>query len=195
MPLQDVNLVAIPVLAAARTFGAAIAGAGTPANPLPVPFHSQDGDNWCWAACAKMGAEYHGKGPGTQCDIASTNLGDSTCCPAVRGGHCDVDNSVPGITQCWMEQYLASNPVASHILWQDLCDEIDAGRFIEVGWEYAGGSSGHVLLAIGYRVVNDEDWVILNDSAKSHGGTDMTYSELLTAGNTGTWTDSWTDVQ
>ncbi|GAC1547327.1 MAG: hypothetical protein NVS2B17_31500 [Candidatus Velthaea sp.] len=67
-------------------------------NALVLEFQEQN--NWCWAACARMGALVFGKGATRQCEIVNQSLNIQTCCADGSSAACDrtlEDKAVPAL--------------------------------------------------------------------------------------------------
>ena len=147
---------------------------------LGVTFFPQEGPNWCWAACAVMGAHFFRTSDRTQRVIAATSLGD-----------CDRAAKATEISRCWTEQGLHSTLVPREMTFGDVKFEIDSGRPVGVGWLWSGGG-GHVVMAVGYEEDDaGNKWIFVHDPLHLSGSQRMAFSTLVTATGLGRWEASW----
>lgn len=156
----------LAALSAAMTFSSL-----SHATALPVPLDGQKTSMWCWAASGQMIMNYLGATGVQQCKEANLELGRTDCCdvqtPAacVKGGH----------TQ--FTEYHFDYQTSPQMSFQAIQYEIDHGRPIEFAWNWDGGG-GHVMVAIGYKIVGNVNYVTINNPIPVGMGAtyDLTYA-------------------
>lgn len=164
----------------------------SPSNPLGVPRIEQEQTEWCWAACADMVLEFYKDPAAKQCHLAnsaSPAAGDS-CCGDPTSQVCNRPLSDTEVSQLWTDRQVRNTPLGHEIGFQDLKDEIDDGRPVEVGWS-RGGNGNHLVIVHGWQVTSTGEQVYVNDPAKGQGEGWMSLSDLQTARQTGFWTSTW----
>jgi hypothetical protein len=154
---------------------------------LDFDVQAQQQSNWCWLAVAtSVDRFFQSSSTLTQCQLANTMLGETTCCANGSTSQCNQ----PGGTDDALTQvgHFQSNTQGS-ISWFSLRMEI--GLFqdpIVVRIKWGSAAVGHAVILSGYFTDSDgEHWLLVKDPS---GGTTAlwTYDEFRTAykGN-GTW--------
>jgi hypothetical protein len=146
-------------------------GAGAMTGPLPapgtpvylnVPLQYQERTRWCWAASGSMVLNFIGR-PATQCQQANErfrNVPDvpKDCCPPLR---CDWSGYplFTGVNFAIRQ--------GNALSWDELTEQIRHGIPVAFTWNWVGGSE-HMLVVIGFTVVNDRRWVFVHDPATGY---------------------------
>jgi len=129
---------------------------------LDFDLRRQEGDSWCWAACASAVSAYFDPGsPWTQCAVAEATLGRSGCCVDVDA--CDEPSYVYQaleVTKNLSARF--KGPVGR----DHLIGELRSGRPIVARIEYPG--IGHFVVIDGYRRVGTVRVSDPADESKRH---------------------------
>jgi hypothetical protein len=163
----------------------AVAAPGLAPPQLPVPYHPQLQNNWCWAACCQMVFDYYRSNNLQQCDLASRQFGQ-VCCANPSGTDCDrgewPDNVYPayktGFTRLDRSMTLA-----------EVTAELSNHRPVEVYYAW-NGSGAHVALITG---VFDNNDVWVHDPY--YGSGRRLFSYVQSAYNMGSWAISYLQIQ
>ncbi len=133
------------------------------ATSLAVPLHPQETSWWCWAASAQMCMDFLGHNI-AQCVQANNRLGFADCCNNPTPAHC--------IQGGWPEfpkyDFSADHTTDAALSWDQVKKQISPGASPCRGtpfcftWHWPGGS-GHVMVAIGYKTEEGENFVEVND--------------------------------
>ncbi len=163
---------------------------------IPVPVNGQLQNNWCWAACAQMSANFYGFGT-QQCQLANYLHGQNSCCDNGSSPACDQGSPIDGITRVYSFVGINSTFVNAAIPFSTCQSEISGGRPVEVGIAWKGGG-GHVILITGWATTSDGRQVLrINDPLPvgrgSQGG--VTYQNMLTVNGYGSWQWSWVGIR
>lgn len=137
MAIRNTAAIAIPLGAAAFVEAAAVR--------LPVPYHNQLQDNWCWAACCQMLLGFFGRADVPQCRMASAQF-SLDCCVARCPDDCDV-GCFPH--DAYGRYAIEVGDLVDRTDRADLDGELDAGRPIEVYFVRSDNESAHVALVVG----------------------------------------------
>ncbi len=153
-------------------------------NPLAFTMQHQPQTQWCWAAVSvSVNLYYHPASGQTQCAVANTAMGQSTCCS---------DGSTPQCNQPWfLDQALQIvgdlNAVTSgKAAMTNIKTEINQCRplCLRIGWN---GGGGHFVAVYGYwkkQLYIGDPW---------YGNAIVTYASFPnTYQGGGSWTDSYT---
>ncbi len=171
------------------TVPAALAAAAPGAVPpqLPVPYHPQTENYWCWAACAQMVFDYYHTNTLQQCDLASRQF-NQLCCANPSSSACDQgewpDNVYP-------KYAMGFTNLNSSMTLSDVTAEISSGRPVEVYYAWTGGAGAHVALIIG---VFDNNDVWVHDPWPSYGSGRRAFSFVQSAYGLGAWTISYKNI-
>ena len=162
-------------------------GAGTTSvcgNPLAFTMQTQQQSQWCWAAVSvSVNLYYHPASGQTQCAVANTALGQTTCC---------ADGSTAQCNQPWfLDQALQIvanlNALTSgKIALTSIKAEINQCRpfCLRIAWN---GGGGHFVTVYGYsRKLIDIGDPWYGNSIVSYDSFPSTYQ------GGGAWTDSYT---
>ncbi|HEX9274821.1 MAG TPA: papain-like cysteine protease family protein [Casimicrobiaceae bacterium] len=171
-------------LHAMRSAGGAAGGAGGCGNPLGFTMQPQQQTQWCWAAVSvSVNLYYHPASGQTQCAVANTAMGQTTCC---------VDGSTAQCNQPWfLDQALQIvgnlNVVTSgKAALTRIKAEIDHCRplCLRIAWN---GGGGHFVAVYGYT----HGYISIGDPW--YGNSVVTYASFPSTYQVGgSWTDSYT---
>jgi hypothetical protein len=162
---------------------------GAPApetNVLPARWIEQEQLNWCWAACCEMVFKMNGAITDSQCEIVTTRFA-IPCCANPASDQCDRGE--------WPETVYPlygyhCSPAWQVISFDDICQEIDDGRPVEVYYAWAGPDGGaHVALIVGYYS-NGE----LEVFDPAYGPGPRTYDYIREAYGQGEWQLTYTEI-
>jgi hypothetical protein len=153
-------------------------------NPLPVNLYPQQTGMWCWAASGEMVMSYLG-GMVSQCEQANRRLAHTDCCNTPTPDAC--------IQGGWPEfdRYGFSYNTSGALSWDALKAQIDGRRApFAFSWGWDGGG-GHMMVVIGYKVINGQSWVTINDPWSPGTGSqrDILYSDYVDGAGYSHWTD------
>ena len=154
---------------------------GTPplgARTINVPQIPQQQTQWCWAACADMVLHYYGNTEVQQCDFANWLFGLSGCCSSPSSELCNRPCRVADVSGVYSNWSIRGTPMNRTVSFSTLQSEINAGRPVEVAYQWRGGG-GHVAIICGWDTNSTGPFVRVNDPAYGSGG--VYYSELLNA--------------
>jgi hypothetical protein len=155
---------------------------------LPVGLNSQELDNWCWAASGQMVMKNLGQDV-SQCSQANDRFHLSGCCPT--SGASDACNQ-GGWPEFDKHQIRFQRLSSSALTYQELQKQIACKKQpVAFSWKWVGGG-GHMMVAIGYAVLNGTKYVEVNDPWKPNEGSHyyVTYDEYVSAPNNH---DHWDD--
>jgi hypothetical protein len=166
----------IAALLLALALSVAPAQAKDQSDQLAVPLFGQQTNVWCWDASSLMVMEYLRR-PNTleECTLASQATGKACCATPIPA---------PCVVTGW--EMLSSNKFlfqssASPLAWTDLVAQISAKRKpVLFAWAWVGGS-GHMMVAIGWRILAGEHFVLVNDPMPQPGPQDPGGSHHLYA--------------
>jgi hypothetical protein len=153
---------------------------------LLVPLHGQKTIMWCWAASGEMIMEYLGKRV-EQCDQANHRFSSNACCgrpvpvnPCINGGWPDFSHY----------GFSADQTTDQALSWEDLCAQIDNHRPIAFTWHWRGGG-GHMMVAIGHAISDNERWVLVHDPLPVGQGETkrITYENYVSGSDHTHWND------
>jgi hypothetical protein len=142
---------------------------------------------WCWAACSSSTSEFFDASSSwTQCLIVNSELGQSACC---QNGATKACNRPWYLDRALTLTGNFATRVQGPASWDDVRNEIDAGRPVgaRIGWR---GGGGHFVLITGYsdtegaRQLNVEDpWT---------GSAVVAFSDFASSyQRTGSWTHTY----
>jgi hypothetical protein len=151
--------------------------------PLPLTYVQQSQSNWCWAACGEMLFRFGEMPQWTQCALASAQFG-LTCCSDLPDG-CDQG--------CWPHlaypgHGLDTDMVKAPLSLQEVRDELNDGRPVQVCYQWANTNSTHVALIVG-EYSNGEFEVF--DPAAIYGRRRLPFSQIENAYSLGQWIRSF----
>jgi hypothetical protein len=117
---------------------------------------------WCWAASAQMVMEYLGHNV-QQCTQANNEFGANNCCNSPTPSSC-ISGGWPEFDRYGFTFKRTSSIALSwDQLRQELSDFESCGhRPVAFSWGWVGGG-GHMMVVIGYKTVNNVDYVEIND--------------------------------
>lgn len=151
MPVRSVTTIPIrasePAAAPADT--PELAAAPVPPPMLAVRLVAQTQDQWCWAACAQMVANFYGNTAVTQCSLANFLHGRADCCQSPGSVACN-QPSGPYERIVRVFDHLGIECIGHpwDVNPQVVLTELRAGRPVEVGLLWLGGG-GHVAIIYG----------------------------------------------
>jgi hypothetical protein len=155
-----------------------VASAAPPAvkqNILPISHFFQQADFWCWATCMQMVFSLSNDWP-RQCDFAGPVFQRNCCVEPFRGGPCDGTLGPKNVAIEWARYNYESVYSESHLEFQTIVDEIEAGNPIEVGI-MRSDLSGHAILIVGYAQIGNDQTVVVHDPY--HGSGSHPYASLV----------------
>ena len=157
---------------------------GACGNPLGFTMQTQQQTQWCWAAVSvSVNLYYHPASGQTQCAVANTAMGQTTCCADGSSAQCnqpwflDQALQIVGDLNAWRSGKAPLSAVKG---------EINGCRpfCLRIAWN---GGGGHFVTVYGYsgRLLNIGDpW---------YGNSVVTYDTFPNAyQGGGTWTDNYT---
>ncbi len=181
MPTKKASLPRSLRLKSLRSGGAAGGACG---NPLGFTMQHQEQTQWCWAAVStSVNLYYHPASGQTQCAVANTAMGQTTCCQDGSTPQCnqpwflDQALQIVGNLKSWSPGKAALAKVKAQIgQCRPLC--------LRIGWN---GGGGHFVAVYGYsgqRLNIGDPWY--GNSVVTYGPFPNTYQ------GGGAWTDSYT---
>jgi Papain-like cysteine protease AvrRpt2 len=148
---------------------------------LAVGLNSQELNNWCWAASGQMVMKSLGQDV-SQCSQANDEFQLTSCCPsAVAGDDCDQS----GWPEFAKHQIRFQRTSGTPLSFVELQKQIACRkRPVAFSWRWVGGG-GHMMVAIGYAVIDGTRYVEVNDPWKPNRGSHyfITYEEYSDAPN------------
>jgi len=153
-------------------------------NPLPANLFPQQTSMWCWAASGEMVMGYLG-GMTSQCEQANQRFGRTDCCDSPTPSACVLGG--------WPElaKYGFTYDTGGALSWTDLKAQIDTLHTpFAFSWHWDGGG-GHMMVVTGYKVINGQNWVSINDPWSPNEGSqrDILYSDYVDGTGYSHWTD------
>jgi len=157
---------------------------GACGNPIAFTMQTQQQTQWCWAAVSvSVNLYYHATSGQSQCAVASTAMGQTTCCTDGGSTQCnqpwflDLALQLVGDLNAWSGGKAALASVKTEVLaCRPFC--------LRIGWN---GGGGHFVAIYGFsrRLLNIGDpW---------YGNSVVTYDTFPGAyQGGGTWTDNYT---
>jgi hypothetical protein len=178
--LRKITGISVPSMAALA------AAPGAAPTQLPVPYHRQTENNWCWAACAQMVFEYYHTNSLQQCDLASGQFGQ-VCCANPSSAACDQGEWPDDVYPKYAMGFVRLN---SSMSLSDVTTEISNQRPVEVYYAWSGNAGAHVALIVGV-FPNGDVWV----HDPWYGSGQRAFSFVQSAYNLGSWTISYSSIQ
>jgi hypothetical protein len=177
-PGRGLELVLQPSSSAITPEEALAPEAAAPQRILPLPYVSQRPyANLCWAACVEMTLRLYGNNTHPMCQMCSI-VANQDCCVGWDESACDRGHWPYDI---YMGFEFSCVPLNTPITAQALAQEIDAGRPIEVFYQWSAGGF-HTALIYGYyadgRFAVADPWF---------GGTPAPFDAILHAYGRGGW--------
>jgi Peptidase_C39 like family len=177
---------------------------GFPGKKISVPFVEQAPMAlWCWVACTKMIVNSFGIAA-SRTEIAERHLShlglNPDCFPPVAGSLCDHECQPSNIAFIFSDWGLAVDNIPFDVRFlefDEVKDEINAGRPVLVGvyWiEDGERRGGHVIVIRGWRIVDGEEMLYVNDPLGEKTA-EVPYFDLLEEygdDNSGQWQLTWT---
>lgn len=161
------------------------AGTGLLQNSKKLTFtmQSQTQTNWCWVAnAASVGDYYWGSGSYSQCGLANSCLGKSTCCSNPSG--C---NDYGSLREALQVAKSLNRMIEDSVTFVVLQQQVDMGRPVgtRVAWT---GSGAHSMMVTGYN--KDSGTIDVQDPW--YGSTTIAYASYPSSyQNGGTWTHTY----
>jgi hypothetical protein len=125
---------------------AALEAAEAPGKLLPLPYVSQKPyTNLCWAACVEMVLRRYGDNTHPMCKMCSM-VAHQDCCNAWNSGVCDRGHWPADIYAAYE---FSCSPLNTPVTPQAIAQEIDAGKPVEVFYQWSAGGF-HTALVYGY---------------------------------------------
>jgi len=164
---------------------------------VPNTLHTQQTNNWCWAAVTEMLAEHVGISV-NQCDLANHRFGRTDCCNNQNPGNdCPKTNNcnMPGGLELTFAGVTFSETSTART-WEQLRSQIYCSKK-PMGYAYGThGVVGHVVVIKGYITVGGTNWVVLNDPWVPCAGAErlITYAEYADPAGTATHWNTWYNI-
>jgi hypothetical protein len=129
---------------------------------LAVTLRPQETSMWCWAASGQMTMEFLGSNI-AQCLQANNRFGRNDCCQTPTPAGC-VQGGWPEYAKYDFTSKHTNNTALSwNELRKELSDTNSCGRrAFAFSWHWPGGG-GHMMAAIGYKTVDNVNYVEVND--------------------------------
>ena len=141
---------------------------------------------WCWAASGQMVMEFLGVNV-TQCDEANKRFGLNDCCNAPSPNRC-VNGGWPEFDKYGFTFQKTANAPLS---WEAVKSQLDCQRKpFAFAWHWSGGG-GHMMVVTGYVVIDDVNWVYVNDPWPPNVGDRYTksYDDYVSGSDHTHWND------
>jgi hypothetical protein len=131
---------------------------------LAVILRPQVNDMWCWAASGQMGMEFLGHNV-SQCMQANNRLGRGDCCSNPTPKECNKGGWPEFLKYNFTSQHTSNTALSWDQLRRELADINPCGRRpVAFSWHWLGArGGGHMMVAIGYKTVDNVDFVEIND--------------------------------
>src|SRR5678815_3024581 len=116
----------------------------------------------------------------SQCEQANRELARADCCNSPTPAAC-VQAGWPEFDKYGFSSTTTAAKTA--LSWDALKSQIDTRHTpVAFAWDWVG-TGGHMMVATGYKVINGQNWVSVNNPAAPHFGTqvDILYSEYVQA--------------
>ena len=143
-------------------FSVALGGCCNPPNSflLNVPITAQEQSNWCWAASGKMCMNYiHPASNVAECDEANKEFSQSTCCQNGSSSQCNQG----GWPQPDKYGFTFNTTSDTPLQWNQVTGQIYCNsKPFAFSWHWSGGG-GHMMVAVGYSIVDGANYITVND--------------------------------
>lgn len=163
-------------------------------TPLQIPWYPWDpGQNeWCWAACAQMLAAFYQNTLTQQCVFVSQMSSGQDVCddPGDFNNALDISR----ITDLF-PLFNKTGPYVDHALsFEQVQGEIQAGRPVEVGYQWGNGGA-HVAIVAGAAENDSGQYLYVNDPDPQYACGWCLFSDVQSAYGNGTWQWTWMPIQ
>jgi len=151
-----------------------------------VALRPQETRMWCWAASGEMCMEFLGTNV-TQCDEANKRFGRTDCCNSPVPNAC-VNGGWPEFEKYGYTAAITSDAALS---WEDLKKQIYCVKKpFAFSWHWTGGG-GHMMVVTGYAVINNVNYVSINDPWEPNVGNQrlISYTEYVSGADHTHWND------
>ncbi len=136
----------------------------TPATSksLGVKLIPQETRMWCWAASEQMILTFLGVTSVSQCQEASEYFGSTDCCTPGNESVC-VNGGWPTFNlHGFSSQTTPMLSAQSALSFNALKEQIDRNKPVAFAWHQNTGG-GHMMVAVGYQIDGDQNFVVVND--------------------------------
>jgi hypothetical protein len=174
------------IIAAGLAFASGCCTPNATIGSQAVALRPQETSMWCWAASGEMCMEFLGTSV-TQCDEANKRFGRTDCCNNPVPAGC-VNGGWPEFDKYGFTATLTSDAALS---WEDLKKQIYcAKKPFAFSWHWNGGG-GHMMVVTGYAVINNVNYVSINDPWAPNVGNQrfITYAEYVSGSDHTHWND------
>ena len=170
---------------------------------LPVTMHPQETGMWCWAASGQMVMDYLGHNV-AQCVQANKRFNLTDCCsldlcPPPITPNCNTPGGDPCACGGWPEfnkyDFSFNKTSSAPLSWEALRKQISRESYCGAKpfcftWHWNGGG-GHMMVAIGYTVIDTTRFVEINDPWPPCVGDHkfITYSAYVSGSTYSHWDD------
>lgn len=152
----------------------------------PVPLKPQQTSMWCWAASGEMCMDFLG-GAVDQCDEANKRFGRTDCCDSPVPGGC-VNGGWPEFDKYGFKADVTAD---KELTFGEIENQIYCRKSpIAFSWHWTGGG-GHMMVITGYTVIDDVQYVSINDPWSPNVGDQriITYEEYVSGSDHTHWND------
>ncbi len=152
----------------------------------PVPLKPQQTSMWCWAASGEMCMDFLG-GAVDQCDEANERFGRTDCCDSPVPGGC-VNGGWPEFDKYGFKADVTAD---KELTFGEIENQIYCRKSpIAFSWHWTGGG-GHMMVVTGYTVIDDVQYVSINDPWSPNVGDQriITYDEYVSGSDHTHWND------
>jgi hypothetical protein len=155
---------------------------------LTVTLRPQETEMWCWAASGEMIMKtLRPRTKVTQCGEANREFGRTDCCKKPTPEGC-IDGGWPEFSKYKFDSKPKDGPLDFADAQRELfCKQ----RPFAFSWHWNGGG-GHMMVAIGYRIVNGTQYIIKDDPLPPNQGQDsvaITYQYFVKGSDHTHWRD------
>ena len=126
---------------------------------LAVAPRAQQTSMWCWAASGEMCMAYLGTNV-SQCDQANHRFGRNDCCNNPTPDECVNGGGWPEFDQYG---FTFRRTWDTPLSWAQVRKEICRNRPFVFTWHWNGSTTGHMMVARGFKTVDGIHYVFIND--------------------------------
>ncbi len=185
--MKKLNIIYLSVLiGAGLAFASGCCTPNATIGSQAVALRPQETSMWCWAASGEMCMEFLGASV-DQCDEANKRFGRTDCCNSPVPNAC-VNGGWPEFDKYGFTASVTSNAALS---WEDLKKQIYCSKKpFAFSWHWTGGG-GHMMVVTGYAVINNVNYVSINDPWAPNVGNQrfITYAEYVSGSDHTHWND------
>jgi hypothetical protein len=135
---------------------------------LAIPAIKQKQSEWCWVICAIMVLHYYKNHGVKKCDLVNFLFHQTNCCTNPDSPECNKPCKWTDIKKVYSHWNITGKLNKGSIAFSIFIIEINAGRPVQIGYEWAGGN-GHVALVTGYKTEGIKKFIYINDPLHGNG--------------------------